>query len=374
MSKHLLKKWAILLLLGSALLSSCIDKDYDWDTFDGDEWALKGMAFGAPLGTIEYDVKRIVEKASNQHLIIDGDTIFLIYDADLEFGDGQGDAKKIVNIDFFEEVTKTGSQVFFTNPIFDCTVENNGTEAKFSIDYVTGQKDNAKDIQASFGVSKEPNVDINVPTGGSTRRFDRDFGATNEIFRLIDTITNEVGPDRVEYAYKRPPGRDDITAKINLRLPMAFDAGSRLVFNDTLSLDLSAYTEESENIEMLVIRVHYTWKLPVGDPSSITCTFLDKDNSYLTAIPERKITLDKAKITQIAMPGLANFYPTNITEQASTGIIYVKFEKSEFEAVKNIGAMKFKTVITNPDENIYFLPSDYLQLKVDLYVKGNIKL
>ena len=380
MDKHLLKKWTIVLLLGGALFSSCIDKDYDLDNFDGDA-ALKNMTLLGPLGTIEYSVTDIVNKANFNHpLVTEGDTVFLLYNQKLDFSSDPGQKNsKSQYINIFNDIAPEGSKLLFSNPIFNCIVTNEGTNpALLNVNYVTGTKEGYTDIRAEFDNGRNDYF-INVKGGAgtiTTQRFDRANGKTHQLFTIGSYVPGQetVGPDTVKYSFSlTTPSNDSIHVNMEARLPLSFDAGSMLVFKDTLPIDLSSY--EDGYLETLIMRIHYTAQLPTD--GNIEIIFLDENNLPATDINVRNFKLIEVneEFLQAFYLNLSNGekYLTNSTAMARKGKFEIKLDKSELEAAKNIKSMAFISTL-NTGVNIHILPSDFLRLKVDFYLQGNIKL
>ncbi|MDR0873794.1 MAG: hypothetical protein LBN27_10100 [Prevotellaceae bacterium] len=367
MRKKLLRKSAFLLLLSGAMLSSCIDKDYDFDNLDS-ETALKDVSFGIPFGTIKYSVTEIANKA-NFNVVVEGDTLFLLYNKALNFGADPGLQTETQTINVFDDIIDDygdGSVLYFSNPIFNCVVKNDGdTQAKLRINYVRGIR-GTRDTVAIFNNGKDSITMLIPGKQTTTTRFDRENGETDRIFKIGQYPY--VGPNQTEYQFQlTTPSNDSIHIDMRAKLPMTFDKDSRLVYKDTLPINLAASNTISDNIEQVVIRLNYTNKLPVG--GVINVIFLDENDAPI-ALNERIFTLDKMDLTNIRIQN----FNAGIATGEKEGKMYITFDKAEWAAAKDIKSVVLKTVLTNPDENIHFRPDNFLELKVDLYLKGNIKL
>ncbi len=76
--KRKLLRYVSMLLITIALLSSCVDKDYDLKNID-DKISLN-PSLGLPVGKIEYDIQEILRIAgASDKIMIEGDSIFIIY-------------------------------------------------------------------------------------------------------------------------------------------------------------------------------------------------------------------------------------------------------------------------------------------------------
>ncbi|MDR2971195.1 MAG: hypothetical protein LBU83_04615 [Bacteroidales bacterium] len=372
MDKDLLKKrWAIPLLLIGLLFSSCIDKDYDMDNIS-DENVVKDMKLDFPLGTIKYSALDIAKKANfGEDIVAEGDTLFLRYYRELEFSGAPGASNSgTLPINVFRDVEE-GSVLYFSNPIFNCKVENKGsTPLTFDINSIRGKKESYSDIPFDFNGS--PSVSISVSENKTvTRRFDRINAKTNEVFRIGDPKTG-VGPDFVVYDYSHTAqGNNDILADMTAMLPLSFDKDSRIIFRDTLSMDLASYKEDYEGYEdyinFIQITIEYTNKMPVGGVTEFI--FLNEKDQPITELAARKSNLNKADLRSVQMQG----FTSNVTQKERLGTMYIKFDKTDWKAAQNIKSMIIKGTMENP-ENIHVLPSDFLKFKIMLYIEGDVKL
>jgi len=371
MEKILLKS----LVLISLLFGSCINKDYDFNDLDN-RTTLKDMTLCFPFGTIRYNVAEITEKANfNHETKIEGDTIFLCYHTTLDFLSSPGvNNIGIQPLNLFHDMAPEGSRIYFSNPIFDCKVENRGNiPITFNINFILGTKENYDSIAADFG---NESYAISVPANKTIiHRFNRVNGETHRIFRIGD-FESGIGPDVMIYGFSHTgQNNDDIHAEMTVKLPLAFDYGSKIVFNDTLSLNMSSYDEKYEegegygdHIETVILRLNYINKMPVGGVSEFV--FFDRHGLPIAGINDRILRFNRASLKNIQMPG----FESNIATQEESGVMYIHFEKSEWGAAKGIRAMMVRTTLANTDKNIHFLPEDFLQLKLDFYLKGNINL
>jgi len=369
MNKYSLKKWTIALLTG-VLFGSCVNKDYDFDKYD-DSAVLKDMTLGFPLCYVGYSMMEIAKKANfNQELVAEGDTIFLIYNTTLDFSSESGnESTEKEYISIFDDVTPEGSVLYFSNPILNCTVENNDTkDLEFKINYVAGTKDGCADTYADFDGNGSKSTSFTIPPNQTvTQRFDRTKGATNKVFDIGEPNTG-VGPDTLVYSYAHNSlDNDRVKAKIKAKLPLSFDAGSILVLKDTIPVNLTSY----ENIESVILRLSYISKLPVG--GEIDFIFLDADTAVIKNIKQRKLNLGRADITATKMQGVPNF-TMYVSLKEKTSLFDIKFEKVEYDAVEKVEFLLLKTTLGNPNENIHLKPDDFLKLKMDLFLKGDVKL
>ena len=371
MGKHLLKKWTIPLLLIAVMFGSCVNKDYDMDNID-DEMVLKDWTLGFPLGTIRYSALDIAKRANFGHdIVVEADTLFLRYYTELDFQASPGTPNYgLLGINVFKDVEE-GSLLYFSNPIFNCKVENKGNALMtLNINSMVGSKTGFADIPLTFNGS--PSCAIPVPEKQTvTKRFDRIYGDTHTVFRIGNPGTG-IGADAVSFDFSHTgASNNDIDARMTAMLPLTFDKDSKIIFRDTLLMDLAAYKDDYEkyedNVEFIEIRLNYTNRMPVGGATDFI--FLDENNQVIPELERSSKKLEKPALKGVQLQG----FDSNITQSDKAGIMYIIFDHSDWVKVKTIKSMIVKGTMTNP-ENIHILPSDFLQFKIDVYLKGSIKL
>ena len=373
MDKLLFKKWAVPLLFVGLLFSSCINKDYDMDNID-DEMVIPDWSIGFPLGIIKYSALQIAELAGLDHdMEIDGDTLFLRYYKTLPFLAAPGSNNREVHtISVFRDVESDGGMLYFSNPIIDCTVENNGNSLMtFDINHLYGTKESFSDLPLLFNGTQ--NFSFPVPENKTvTQRFDRGNTNSHDVFKIGDPNTS-IGPDAMVYEFAHfAQSNDDVNAEMLVKLPLTFDANSKMVVKDTLDIDLTSYGDDydkyEDNIDFVEIRLNYTNKMPAGGVAEFI--FLDKHNAPLDLTP-RICTLNKAELRNVSMPWGDTH---KMTQKETKGIMYIRFTKEEWNIAKNTKSMVIRSTLTNLNENIHILPSDFMQFNIDFYLVGNLKL
>ncbi|MCL2511313.1 MAG: hypothetical protein FWF09_04605 [Bacteroidales bacterium] len=370
--KHLFKKRTIFLLSIFMLFCSCIDKGYDFDKFN-DDMVIKNWATGVPIGTIMHTAADLVERMDSDHgMVVEGDTIFFRYHAVLDFyaspgANNYGDQR----ISIFDDITPNGGRLYFSNPIFNCQVKNGSNDPiTFGIK-MSGTKDGYEDRPAVF--STGDTYSFPVPSNQTVvQRFDRENAQTHVVFRIGDPDV-AIGPDLMVFGFSHDgPTNSGLSAEMTALLPMSFDAGSKAVFIDTMEMDVISYKEDYEDyeeyFEELVIKICYTNKMPAGGVAEVM--FLDENEMPLPGLKNRIFILEKAELREVQMQG----FRSKITQKETVGLMYVTFDKSEWEIAKGVKSMKMVSTMGNPDENIHFLPNDYLQFKVNFFGRGNINL
>ena len=371
MDKLLFKKWAVPLLLVGLLFSSCIDKDYDMDNID-DNIVVQGFMLDFPLGTIEYTALQIAERGGLDHdMEVDADTLFLRYYKPLQFLAAPGSNNREVHtISVFRDVEPDGGILYFSNPIVRCMVENKSNSSMtFDVNHVYGTKENFSDLPFLFNGTQ--NFSFSVPENKTvTQRFDRGNTNIHDVFKIGDPNTS-IGPDALVYEFAHSAqSNNDVDAEMLIKLPLSFDANSKMVVKDTIEMDLSSlskdYDEYEDNIDYIQISIKYTNKLPAG--GVVEFSFLDKDNAPLD-LTTRVCGMEKADLREVQMQG----FTSKVTQKEKVGYMYIKFQKSEWDTVKKIKSMLIRSTLTNPNENIHILPSDFLRLKVMIFLKGDIK-
>lgn len=113
----------------------------------------------------------------------------------------------------------------------------------------------------------------------------------------------------------------------------------------------------------MVLRVNYTNKLPAK--SMLMAQFMDENKRPVAEIAEKQLEMKSS--------------PVDARGNASAdvnGIAYFKFNENEMAAISKIKFVILKVAITGMDENslISLRPQDYIRLKADLYINGDISL
>jgi hypothetical protein len=366
MIKDLQKKWVYLLLISTFLLGSCVDNDYDLDNYQG-EYILRGLTLVAPVGTINHTIEDVSGlQKFDYELECEGDTVFMIYSCDLELLSGSGENITSKNISVFKDIEPSGSVLFFSNPIFNCTVENkDDAEVTLHINHFTGRRDNVS-FSAKFNGTTE--YDIFVPAKTTVRdRFDRVNGETHQIFRIA-TETG-VGPFVMDYNVSHnAPTNNSLSANITAKLPFSFDAGSKYLYKDTLDVDMSEY--EDYDLEQVVVRFYYDAKMPAGGKTDVF--FCDENFEKIPQFKPHSLNLKSSDLEGIVLKG-TNGHPSNVAKSAIKDIMFVVFDSDELKAVKSIKNMIININVGNPEKNVHFKPDDFIHMKVDFYAKGSIK-
>jgi len=359
MGKHLLKKWTIPLLLITVMFSSCVNKDYDMDNIN-DEMVLKDVVLTFPLGTIRYSALELAKRANFGHdIVVEGDTLFLRYYTEL----GTSTNYEQLGINVFTDVEE-GSLLYFSNPIFNCKVENKGNALMtFNINSMVGSKPGFADTPLTF--NGNPSCAISVPEKQTViKRFDRIYGDTHTVFgKMLG-----VGPDLMKFDFSHDG--TNVFADMTALLPLTFDKDSKIIFRDTLLLDLASHKEDYEKYEDKVdyveITLDYINRMPTGGITDFI--FLDENDQVITGI-ERASKLEKPALKGVQLQG----FDSNITQADKVGTMYIIFDHSDWVKVKTIKSMIVKGTMTN-SENIHVLPNDFLQIKIEATLKGSVKL
>jgi len=358
MGKHLLKKWTIPLLLIAVMFGSCVNKDYDLDNINGNV-VLKDEVLTFPLGTIRYSALELAKRANFGHdIVVESDTLFLRYYTKLDLATNYG----TLGINVFRDLEED-CLLKFSNPIFNCKVENKGNALMtFDINSMVGSKLGFDDVPLSFNGSPS----CAIPVQGNqtvTKRFDRTYGDTHTAFEKM----NGVGPDRMKFGFSHDG--TNVFADMTALLPLTFDKDSRIIFRDTMLMNLASHQEDFDKYEDNVEYVEFTFKylnrMPMGGMTDFI--FLDENNKVITGL-ERASKMDKPALKGVHLQE----FDSNITQSDKAGTMYVIFESSDWVKVKTIRSLVIKGTMTN-GENVHILPSDFLQIKIEATIKGSVK-
>jgi hypothetical protein len=180
----------------------------------------------------------------------------------------------------------------------------------------------------------------------------------------IDTIDLETSPPQFISS--------DANIEVNgkLKIPFAFDAGSRLCYRDTIELNLE--TESLEDVSSLDLRFDYTNHLPIGfyvDLYLLDETYkniLGTDKVYQT------ITIKKAE-TYTSGPNKGVVDESKL----SPGKFSLKFEKDTETSITKLKDAKYllfdyRSVKTKEEEAIRLKANDYLSIKLGAVIDGKI--
>jgi hypothetical protein len=196
-----------------------------------------------------------------------------------------------------------------------------------------------------------------------------------EISKFIHTDLNAL---RFFYSFIAPekdPKKDPIQfissdAKVDiygrLKVPLAFDAGSRLCYRDTIALE-DFDTESLEDISSLELQFNYICHLPIG--FYIDLYLLDE--SYHNILEENKIyqsvTIEKAATDADGV----------VTEE-KTGKFSLKFNKDTETSITKLKDAKYllfnyRSVKTRAEgEAIRLKANDYLSIKMGVVIDGKL--
>lgn len=131
---------------------------------------------------------------------------------------------------------------------------------------------------------------------------------------------------------------------------------------DTLNMNLSDFSKKAK-INDLVLRVNYTNKLPAK--SILFAQFMDENKKPVAEIGEKQLEMKSS--------------PVDTRGNATADInatAYFKLNQNEMAATSKIKFVVLKVAIKGMDENslISLHPKDYIRLKADLYINGDISL
>ena len=276
-----------------------------------------------------------------------------------------------INIDFFDRFFTEGTSLHFYNPIINCTIKNHiGITTEFDVNYIHVYDENGNSVCADFNGSPghsytlERSHQLYEPSS-TLVTLDRSMGATNRLFQIV--------PKKFVYSFKTKtlaePGEKHfiitdnyVNVLLDFQLPLTFDKGSTLVTRDTLNINLSDFSNKTK-INDLVLRVNYTNKLPAK--SILFAQFMDENKKPVAEIGEKQLEMKSSPVDTRG----------NATADVNA-TAYFKLNQNEMAATSKIKFVVLKVAIKGMDENslISLHPKDYIRLKADLYINGDISL
>jgi len=268
-----------------------------------------------------------------------------------------------------------------SNPQIDITaVSNIGMQLGFRLDYLKAYT-NADTVYAQFDGNKSfTSLFENKPEKpGDTaliklRTFDKDWGETNKLI--------ENRPEILEYKFTAYSNADndptpnfitpDGSIKVYMKtsIPLQFSPGSYYEYNDTILNVFEPIAETLDqftvaDIESTSLVLDVINGLPVKTELSIV--LLDSEDHEIRLITgfmqNYEISAGKADQNGIVQPGQQTKQQLSIT-----------FSKDQLFELRKANKIAFKVRIVGGDINssIYFTKNDSFNLKVGLFVKGNL--
>jgi len=210
------------------------------------------------------------------------------------------------------------------------------------------------------------------------RTYNRENGRVDLIFQN----QNRLMPNRLDYSYSLRSYRKQVEdhpelpffivpeakLKINLhvKVPLHFDSGSEVVYNNHIKLGDLSVLPSIENIKLNDAQLKFTFRngLPASVNVRIT-EFIDTLGNVMTT----GFTPDELQLT---IPGAA-VNADNGTVNTNVAINEVpwvlKLDKQKYEAVRQAKKMTLEVIVNRSDnKQINFQPSNFLEIKVDAYV------
>lgn len=275
-----------------------------------------------------------------------------------------------IRLNFFNDVVPEGSKLYFSNPTVICKVLNYvGMSSTFYVNYAKAwSNDGLEQVFADFNGS--PNYSFVLDAAPQINQasenieiFDRDNGGTNQLFLI--------NPTYLSYSFSNSPilipGQNHFIVRnkyvdvaVEAKLPFHFDEGTFLITNDTMDLDLTG-EDAIEDVKKMEVRIKYENFLPAA--IKLDAVFLDEFYQPITSL-NKKFDVPAPTID-------SEGYSTKQSE----GFLYINFIESDFADVTRVKyiQLKTRTVAFDSTSKMKFRPDDYIHVKADLYVLGDIK-
>jgi hypothetical protein len=276
-----------------------------------------------------------------------------------------------VDINFFDKMVPQGSMFYFHNPIISCKAKNYvGIPSTFHINYVRASDNEGNEVEAVFNHVPSNTYDfvLNAPSevyqyAETLENFDRENGGTHQLF--------QIKPRSISYQFTTSPVVNSgdnhfliidkyIDVILDIKLPLHFDEGSYLSTNDTLDLDL---TEEDlgDMLKEAVLRINYSNLLAAK--GMLDAFFLDENKNVIPSLT-KTFELKASPVDALGNP----------TEEVK-GSLYVKLNENDFEEITQVKylLLKSKVAARTDNDKINIRASDYVKLKADLFVRGDVK-
>jgi len=281
----------------------------------------------------------------------------------------------------------TGSFKFANPQVLISATSNVGTFMNIKIDYIKAflsTNDNLFPVFANFNGIKSTTFDLkrkpDYPGDTIKIKFptlNKDWGATNKFFE------NESIPDVFEYNFsasvdsvlnkqiKSPsfiPSNAKIKVNIKTIIPLSFTKGSYYEVQDSIlkiNNIISEALDESlfKNITSTVLIMDITNGLPVK--STFSFALLDSIGKEIPTTIETKYIIDAGKVDA---NGLVQ--PGKETKQT----LQIVLKNEQLEKIRNARILTYKVRIEGSDvnSNIHFTKLNTFDLKVGLYIKGDV--
>ena len=284
------------------------------------------------------------------------------------------------------------SSLKFVNPQVSISASSNiGTFLNLKIDNIKGLLStdlNFNPVFANFNGIKSTNIDLKrkPERPGDTinvklRTLDKDWGGTNQFFESENEIKDM--PDMLQYSFSasvdsalnsqsKSPSfiTSDSRIKVNIKtiIPLNFAKGSYYEFQDSIPnvfvLISNALNQfPYDNISSAALILNITNGLPVKTNFSFTLN--DSTGKVIETTFEKNYIIDAGKVDN---NGLVQ--PGKETKQC----VQISVTKDQLTILKRAKKILYKVRIEgdNLNSNIHFTKSNTFDLKIGLFVKGDV--
>jgi len=276
----------------------------------------------------------------------------------------------------------------FANPqVLISTTSNIGTYLNFNIDYIKAflsTNENLYPVFASFNGIKSTTFDLKRKPAfpGDTIKIklptlDKDWGGTNKFFE------NETMPDILEYNFSASVDSalnkqfksasfitSDAKIKVNIKtiIPLSFTKGSYYEVKDSV-LNINNLISDDLNHGLLTNITSAELILDIANGLPVKSTFsfalIDSLGNEIPMSMETKYIIDAGKVD---VNGLVQ------SGKETKQLLQIKMNKVQLDTMRKARIMTYKVRIEGGDvnSNIHFTKLNSFNLKVGLYVKGDV--
>jgi hypothetical protein len=388
--KNLLNKFLILFLV-PMFFGSCVNSNYDLNDID-DSGGLN-PALALPVGSLNINVTDFLEGTGidSEFLETGTDTIYIVYRDSMSLAPtrnipGLSEQGVIDNIppglefafaggetgydfDVFKDLESSGSVLRPANPTIKFTIASYiGADIDLAVRSIASHRGNTQSKPAVFAGGAQQYL---VPVGSApepgratvtTVTFDKINGQLNELFAIApDRITYNCGvnlnvPDDDKRHFLVANKFVDI--KYEIRIPLTFSGGTQLASADTLEFDLSG-DDFVSSLDEFALWIDYENRLRTT--ADLEIVFLDKDKRKIEGITKT-----------FNMNAAASDGANQQNAAPAKNSLYLDFKQNEIDDAKKTQYVKLNYILKTGNREVNIHPSDYIKLKLSVYLKVNI--
>lgn len=270
----------------------------------------------------------------------------------------------------------------FANPRINLQLNSNaGTYLKFKVNYIKAfvKEDPTVSVDANFGGSTSVTENLQRPLLYSNvihnfKQFDRNWGGTNLLFDLSKNY------NMLEYQFTLQNNMDSINAhpqspcfllsdtkvkaKLTATLPLYFDKGTSIVYNDSIMNLGTNITNALDKVTVDTVTFQLVVKngIPMKFNFEILDVYDDLGNQLALAGLNRNYIINGAEVNNLGL-----------TTSISRTTISLNLGKSLIDEFKKIKKLRFKLTLDGKDANssIQITKNNTIGIKAGIILKGN---